>query len=101
MKDDIVKLNGIEYKLRKPGEYRVLKAYGNDFKDMADILRDMILACVEEPELTAEEVEDLDGFLHLGFKVLGFVEKNFRELGEDKYLKNRKAQLLKGKSEAK
>lgn len=100
MKDE-VELNGVKYKLRKPGEYRIIKAYGNDTKDMADILRDLIVICVEEPKLTTEEVEDLDGFMHLGFKVLEFVEKNFRELGEDKYLKKRTTQLLKEKSKAK
>ena len=100
MKDE-VELNGIKYKLKKPGEYRVVKALGNDFKDFADMLRDLILVCVEEPELTAEGVEELDGFMHLGFKVLEFVQKNFRELGEDKYLKKRTAQLLKEKSKVK
>ena len=96
MKDEI-ELNGISYKLKKPGEYRIIKAYGNENKDMADILRDLIVICVKEPELTTEEVEDIDGFLHLGFKVLEFVERNFRGLGEDKYLKKRTAQILKEK----
>jgi len=103
MKDEVneVELNGINYKLRKPGEYRVIKAYGNENKDMADILRDLIVICVEEPKLTTEEVEDIDGFLHLGLKVLEFVEQNFREFGEDAYLKKRTAQILKEKSNVK
>ncbi|MHC1623438.1 MAG: hypothetical protein ACXQTR_02465 [Candidatus Methanospirareceae archaeon] len=97
-KDDIIEVNGIKYKLKKPGEYRIVKAYGNENKDVADIMRDLIVICVEEPKLTTEEVEDLDGFLHLGLKVLEFVERNFRGLEEDAYLKKRTAQLLKEKS---
>jgi len=100
MKDKI-EINGREFQLKKPGEYHIIKAYGTESKDMADILRDLIMICIEEPKLTAEEVEGMDGFLHLSLQVLEFVEKNFRELSEDAYLKKRTEQLLKKKSKAK
>lgn len=49
----------------------LLKVFGDGNKDPADLYRDLILTCVEEPELTKEHVEEMNAttFLKLGAEI--------------------------------
>ncbi len=80
-----IKIGEQVFKAKKLSGYRLLKTFGSGDKDAADMYRDLILACVMEPELTKEQVEELDSevFLKLGVELLklhrGGLE-GFREL---------------------
>jgi len=59
------------FKVQKLSGYRLLKVFGDGSKDPADLYRDIILACVEEPQLSKEEIEEMDAttFLKLGAEI--------------------------------
>jgi|GEM_PF-3527215 hypothetical protein len=67
-----IKIGEETYKARKLSGYRLLKEIGDPNKDAADMYRDLILACIAEPELTKEDVEEMDPvlFLKLGVELL-------------------------------
>ena len=85
---DELKIGDRVFKVQKLSGYRLLKILGQADKDAADMYRDLILACVMEPELTKEEVKELsaDVFLKLGVELFKLHQgglKGFRELAED------------------
>jgi len=66
-----IKIDETVFKAQKLSGYRLLKVLGGD-RDEADAYRDLILACVKEPQLSKEEVEEMDSpvFLKLGTELL-------------------------------
>ena len=80
-----IKIGEQIFKARKLSGYRLLKTIGRENIDAADMYRDLILACVEEPMFTRKEVEDLDPetFLKLGLELVKMHQgdiQDFREL---------------------
>ncbi|RLI77424.1 hypothetical protein DRP04_11405 [Archaeoglobales archaeon] len=66
-----LQIGGQTFKVQKLSGYRLLKVFGDGNKDPADLYRDLILACVEEPKLTKEQVEEMNAatFLKLGAEI--------------------------------
>jgi len=58
--------------------------FGDRNKDLADLYRDLILTCVEELELTKEQVEEMDTaiFMKLGAEITKLQGdlKNFQDI---------------------
>jgi len=80
-----IKIGEEVFKAHKLSGYRLLKTIGRENADAADMYRDLILACVEEPQLSREEVEEMDPktFLKLGLELLKVHQvdlADFREL---------------------
>lgn len=69
------------FQLEKPSGYRLLKAVSRE-KDEADMMRDLILICVKEPQLTAEEVENMDSetFFTLSAKINELLSDDVKKL---------------------
>ena len=76
-----VEIEGRTFELEKPSGYKLLKVV-DEGKDAADLMRDLILVCVKEPELTAEEVEEMDGksFFTLSAKVNELIADDLKNL---------------------
>lgn len=80
-----IKIGEEVFKAHKLSGYRLLKTIGRENADAADMYRDLILACVKEPQLSREEVEEMDPktFLKLGLELLKVHQvdlTDFREL---------------------
>lgn len=78
-----VNIGNRSFELVKPSGYKLLKIVG-DGKDAADLMRDLIIICVKEPKLTAEEVEEMDTetFFTLSAKVNELIADDLKNLQE-------------------
>lgn len=56
-----VEVNGTTYQIKRLSGYELHKIIASGEKDEADASRDMIVAAVIDPEISKEDVEELDG----------------------------------------
>ena len=76
-----VEIEGKSFKLEKLSGYKLIKI-SEQTKDNADLIRDLILESVKEPELTREDVEKLDAslFMQLGTEIIKLHEGDLKKL---------------------
>jgi len=87
-----IQIDGTTYKVKELSDYRLLKI-AESCDTNADLIRELILSSVVEPEFTKEEVEEWkDGrFYKLGIAIVKIYEDRFKKLNPkefDKFLKN-------------
>lgn len=73
MKTFTVEVSGETYTCRKLSGFRMMNALGDPKKQTGDLYRDLILASVQEPEITKEYIEEEmppNEFLALGVGIL-------------------------------
>lgn len=82
--DNIVEVEGQKYELKKISGYRLTKVVGDGNRDTADVLRDLIIYSVKDPEMNQEEVEELGSvtFFDLGFAIYNYHEDDLKKLEE-------------------
>lgn len=76
-----ITVDSTEYTVEKLSDYRLLKVYGGEGKDTADMYRDLIAASVIEPKLTKAEIEEMAGgtFLRLGAEIMHLYEDQLKD----------------------
>jgi len=77
-----VKIGEKMFEIEKLSGYRLLKVLGDGSKDVADVYRDLILACVISPKLTKEDVESLEPaeFFKLGAEIVNLHSSDLKNL---------------------
>ena len=83
-----IEIGNKTFEIEKLSGYRLLKVLGDGSKDIADTYRDLILACVKNPEMTKEEVENLEPvvFFKLGAEIIKLHNPDLKNLEDLKNL---------------